>query len=176
MPLVFNSTSREFRSIGQQAMNGLVWGLNNGRGRVMSTARSIANSVASTMQNALKIKSPSGVMRDDVGRWIPEGVADGIEKSSSAVYDAIDKMNTGMLKMNTPELVLGAGSYGLTSAGSTSNLNRLNRGTTSQNTPQKTERNLSISIQAETKEPLDEAELLRRARLEAVKAGYEFQL
>ena len=107
MPLVFNNTPGQFKTIGQQAMNGLVWGLNNGRSRVMSTARSIANSVARTMQNALKIKSPSGVMRDDVGRWIPEGVADGIERSSSVVYDAIDDMNTGMLKMNTPELALG---------------------------------------------------------------------
>lgn len=113
MPLVFKNTPSQFKTIGQQAMNGLVWGLNNGRSRVMSTARNIANSVARTMQNALKIKSPSGVMRDDVGRWIPEGVADGIEKSSSAVYDAIDKMNAGMMKMNTPELALGISGGGL---------------------------------------------------------------
>ena len=107
MPLVFDNTPRQFRTIGQQAITGLVWGLNNGRSRVMSTARDIANSVARTMQDALKIKSPSGVMRDDVGRWIPEGVAEGIEKSSNAVYDAIEKMNVGMLRASTPELALG---------------------------------------------------------------------
>lgn len=107
MPLVFDNTPREFRSIGQNVMNGLVWGLNNGRSRVMSTARSIANSVASTMQNALKIKSPSGVMRDDVGRWIPEGMAEGIDKSADVVYDTIDKLKSGMMKMSTPEFALG---------------------------------------------------------------------
>ena len=112
MPPVFANTPNEFRSIGQQAMNGLVWGLNSGVSRVMSTARSIAYSVARTMQNALRIQSPSGVMRDDVGRWIPEGVADGIEKSSSVVYDAIGKMNTGMMKIGTPELALGVSSGG----------------------------------------------------------------
>ena len=67
MPRPFDYISRDFRGIGQQAMNGLVWGLNNGRGRVMATARSIANSVASTMQAALKIKSPSGVLETTSG-------------------------------------------------------------------------------------------------------------
>lgn len=109
MPLVFNNTPGQFKTIGQQAMNGLVWGLNNGRSRVMSTARSIANSVARTMQNALKIKSPSGVMRDDVGRWIPEGLAEGIEKSEDTVFKSLRSMYDGMIHLGTPELALGTG-------------------------------------------------------------------
>ena len=87
-------------------MNGLVWGLDNGRGRVMATARSIANSVASTMQAALKIKSPSGVFRDDVGRWIPEGVADGIDANADSVYKSIREMANNMVNVPTPELAL----------------------------------------------------------------------
>lgn len=107
MPKPFDYTPRDFRSIGQQAMNGLVWGLNNGRGRVMATARSIANSIRSTMQSALRIQSPSGVMKDDVGRWIPEGLAEGIEGNTKSVFDALDKMTNGMVKRSTPEMALG---------------------------------------------------------------------
>ena len=106
MPRPFDNISRDFRGIGQQAMNGLVWGLNNGRGRVMATARSIANSVASTMQAALKIKSPSGVFRDDIGRWIPEGVADGIDANADSVYKSIREMANNMVNVPTPELAL----------------------------------------------------------------------
>src|SRR5699024_11141718 len=55
----------QFGSIGAQAMSGLNSGLWGGKARVMATARNIANSVASTMRSALRIHSPSRVMRDD---------------------------------------------------------------------------------------------------------------
>ncbi|MBW4827653.1 MAG: tape measure protein [Clostridiaceae bacterium] len=103
----FNSLQSKFNSIGRNAMSGLNAGLNAGRGRVMSTARSIANSVASTMQNALRIHSPSRVMKDDVGRWIPEGLAEGIEDKESVVYNALNKMSTNMMRFSTPEMALG---------------------------------------------------------------------
>src|SRR5690625_6767661 len=55
----FSSTPGQFRNIGANAMSGLNSGLNAGRGQVMSTARDIANSVATTMKKSLRIKSRS---------------------------------------------------------------------------------------------------------------------
>ncbi|MDM8100932.1 tape measure protein [Oceanobacillus oncorhynchi] len=78
--------------VGSNAMAGLQGGLNSRSGAVMSTARNIASRVASTMRSALKIKSPSRIMRDDVGRWIPEGIAVGIEQYASKVYSVMDAM------------------------------------------------------------------------------------
>lgn len=103
----FNSLNPSFRSIGANAMSGLNSGLNAGRNRVMSTARSIANSVAATMRSSLRIQSPSRVMKDDVGRWIPEGIAEGIEDRASVVYDALNELNTSMVRFSTPEVALG---------------------------------------------------------------------
>ena len=103
----FDSLQSKFNSIGRNAMSGLNAGLNSGRGRVMSTARSIANSVASTMQNALKIHSPSKVMKYDVGRWIPEGLAEGIKENAPVVYNALNKMSGNMMRFSTPEMALG---------------------------------------------------------------------
>src|SRR5690625_2252900 len=84
-------------------MAGLNAGLNAGRGRVLNTARSIANSVASTMKGALRIQSPSKIMRDEVGRWIPAGLAEGIEKYAILV----DKATAKMFSYTTPEMALG---------------------------------------------------------------------
>lgn len=78
--------------VGSNAMAGLQGGLNSRSGAVMSTARNIASRVASTMRSALKIKSPSRIMRDDVGRWIPEGIAVGIEQYAGKVYSVMDAM------------------------------------------------------------------------------------
>src|SRR5699024_9583022 len=78
----FNNVPTQFRSIGTNSMSGLNAGLNAGAGQVMNTARRIANSVASTMKQALKIHSPSRLFRDDIGKMIPAGVAVGIEDNA----------------------------------------------------------------------------------------------
>lgn len=51
----------------------------------------------------LGIKSPSRVMRDQVGKWIPAGIADGIIKYSSPISDAMKSLTdqtTGTLQTN----------------------------------------------------------------------------
>lgn len=111
----FSSTPAQFNYIGVNAMAGLNAGLNAGRARVMQTANNIAANVAHTMRQALKVASPSRVMRDDVGRWIPEGLADGIEKSAPSVYKALDNMTGNMMKLTTPELALGTSRLGMSS-------------------------------------------------------------
>jgi len=99
----FKNIKSEFKQIGQNAMSGLNQGLNAGKSQVLATARSIANQVTSTMQSALRIQSPSKVMRDKVGKWIPAGIAEGIEDNVSSVYKALNKLSYA-----TPEIALGA--------------------------------------------------------------------
>lgn len=113
----YGGLPNSMRSIGLYAMAGLNGGLLAGAGSVLATARSIANSVAATMQAALKINSPSRVMRDDVGRWIPEGLAEGIRGSASSVYEAINRMTSGIVKGGSPEMALGLNGMTAMSAG-----------------------------------------------------------
>lgn len=112
LTIPFNNTPSQFNYIGVNAMAGLNAGLNAGRARVMQTANNIAANVAYTMRKALRVASPSRVMRDDVGRWIPEGLADGIEKNAPSVYKALNQMTGNMMKMTTPELALGTSRMG----------------------------------------------------------------
>ncbi len=102
----FDKLSSQFNRIGQDAMKGLNAGLKARRAQVISTARSIANDVASTMQNALKISSPSRVMRDDIGKMIPEGIAQGIRDNAKSVYREVERM-AGTMAISTPEVALG---------------------------------------------------------------------
>lgn len=102
----FNNLNSRFNSIGANAMYGLNAGLNSKRGMVMATARSIANNVASTMQRALRIHSPSKVMEMDVGRYIPEGLAKGIRNNAKAAYAEMNKMAQNL--NIRPEQALGA--------------------------------------------------------------------
>ncbi|WP_096435915.1 tape measure protein [Alteribacter populi] len=114
----FSRTPSQFNSIGRNAMSGLNAGLIAGRGRVMSTARSIANQVASTMQRSLRIHSPSRVMKDDVGKWIPEGIAIGIRDNAKSVYKELDNLSDNMITTATPEQAAGANRMAYSSGGS----------------------------------------------------------
>ena len=44
------------------------------------------------LKKALNIGSPSKVMRDQVGRWIPAGIAEGISDYSGVVSEALDDL------------------------------------------------------------------------------------
>ncbi|WP_430604142.1 hypothetical protein IGJ19_002423 [Enterococcus sp. DIV1368b] len=104
----FSGLSNQLNGVGRDAMAGLNAGLNAGTASVLATANRIANQVAATMKSALDINSPSKVMANEVGRWIPEGVAAGIEKYAGVVYQEIDNLSAGMLKITTPEVALGS--------------------------------------------------------------------
>lgn len=114
----FKNTKSQFNSIGKDAMAGLNQGLIAGRAQVLSTARNIANSVASTMKNALKIHSPSRLMRDDVGKWIPEGIALGIKENAKTVYRELDSLSKNMIVTSSPEQALGTSKMAYASSGS----------------------------------------------------------
>src|SRR5690625_1239368 len=60
------------------------------------------------MQRVLRIHSPSQIMRDDVGKWIPECVALGIEDNASSIFKTIDDISNKMMRFTNPELALGA--------------------------------------------------------------------
>src|SRR5690625_1786256 len=84
-----------FSKIGSESIAGLSRGLDANKGSLFSKASSIASNIAGRMRSALKIASPSRVMAD-IGRWIPEGLADGIDGNSNKVYYAVQSMTSGI--------------------------------------------------------------------------------
>ena len=103
----FYSLNSEFYTIGQFAMAGLNVGLWSGSGSVMATAQSIADRVKSTIKSALDIHSPSRVMRDEIGRFIPQGIAVGIDKDAGVVERSMARLKESMLFDARPEVALG---------------------------------------------------------------------
>ena len=103
----FYSLNSDFYSIGQFAMSGLNMGLWSASGSVMATAQSIADRVKSTIKNALDIHSPSRVMRDEVGRFIPQGIAVGIEADAGVVKRSMLRLKESMMIDARPEIALG---------------------------------------------------------------------
>lgn len=92
-----NSTKSGISSVslvneGVNLIQGFIRGIKSMAGAVMSAAASIANAAKAKIQSALKIHSPSRVMRDEVGIYIPAGIAVGMLNNISAVTDAADRV------------------------------------------------------------------------------------
>ena len=79
--------------VGKDIVNGLINGIGAMGSALRNAARSIANSALSAIKSALGIKSPSRVMRDQVGKWIPAGVAVGIEANTKPLMDSMHRLS-----------------------------------------------------------------------------------
>jgi len=104
MSNAMNNQGAIYQNIGRDITQGLNQGLLNGESTVMATARRMANNIARTMRDALDINSPSRVMREQIGRQIPAGVAAGIDRYADYVVDSMKGLGKELLEMDFPNM------------------------------------------------------------------------
>lgn len=82
--LQVQSPSKKFIKIGEYLCMGLAKGMDDNAGYAKTSAALLSRRTVDAMKQALQIKSPSKVTRDEVGNYIVEGIAEGIEANTSA--------------------------------------------------------------------------------------------
>lgn len=103
-------------SIGSQIVSGLVNGITGGIGRVASAILGGVNDAIAKVKNMLGIHSPSRLFRDQIGRNIGLGLAQGISNSQAAVMSSMNGMASDIAgtRFTTPGVAAG---YGVKSVG-----------------------------------------------------------
>lgn len=114
IPTIFSNIVNAFKkhdwkSIGGDIIAGIAKGIINGVGAIISAAKEAAKSALRAAKEALGIKSPSKIMRDEVGRWIPAGIAVGIEKNASMVSNAMDELTKSATGTINADVAMGIG-------------------------------------------------------------------
>ncbi|EGP5163540.1 TPA: tape measure protein [Enterococcus faecium] len=104
--------------IGSNIIQGLINGIGSMVGAVASKISEVAGNIKDKITGALGIHSPSRWMRDYVGKFIPQGIAVGIEEDAKSAYSAMNKLSNGLMNSITPESVLGTSRMGMASVGS----------------------------------------------------------
>ena len=93
---------------GRQVISGLINGIGGAFQWVRNTISNLGSSLVGWAKSVLGIHSPSRIFRDEVGKWIPAGMAQGIDKASGLVADSIDGLTdmipTVSLKTDTSML------------------------------------------------------------------------
>lgn len=79
----------DWRQLGKDMINGLINGIGAMGNALWNAAKSIARTALNSIKSFLGIASPSKVMRDQVGKWIPSGVAVGIKANTKPLTDAM---------------------------------------------------------------------------------------
>lgn len=98
-------------SIGANLVTGLWNGVSNKIGWVTSKMASFGKRVIKSLKNFFGIQSPSTVMRDEIGRFLAEGVAVGFMENDP-MAEIETSLNNGIRRIDTPSLgVYGGGGY-----------------------------------------------------------------
>lgn len=83
---------KSLKKVGENAAKGFISGLKSKDEDMTKAVKELSKSLVKKMKKELGIHSPSTVMRDMVGRYIPEGIAEGIRKNATAAVQAMDAL------------------------------------------------------------------------------------
>lgn len=84
-------------SLGENIVRGIWNGMDNLKNWIVEKVKELARGILNGMKSALGIHSPSKLFKDEVGRFIPQGVAVGIEADTDSALKAIDNMNDDII-------------------------------------------------------------------------------
>lgn len=96
-----NLRNIDWSSIGSNIISGIVNGINQFGHYIWDTLHNWAASAWNNVKSFFRIGSPSKLMRDTIGKWIPLGVAEGIEDEGDSVANALENvMNPDNMDLN----------------------------------------------------------------------------
>lgn len=79
--------------LGKDIINGIKNGITGAVGGLVNSVKDAASNAFNSVKNFFGIASPSKLMEQEIGKWIPLGMAVGIDDEAGAVNEALDKMN-----------------------------------------------------------------------------------
>ena len=94
----------DWKSLGKNVINGIVSGLRSMGGAIGNTLMGFAQDAWKKVKSFFGISSPSRLMRDTIGKFIPMGLAEGIEATSGTVADAMDRLSEMTVKAFDPDI------------------------------------------------------------------------
>lgn len=93
----FKTGSESMRAVGKNIVEGLWKGIINAKDWLLNKIKSFAHTITQGIKDFFGIHSPSKVMRDEVGKMIALGIAEGIEDNRTEVEKVLDELNQNLL-------------------------------------------------------------------------------
>ena len=92
-----SEVATELKNIGKYIIDGIVGGIKSSLSNIANIAGKIKDTLLSKLKGLFKIASPSKLMKEEVGAYIGEGIAVGIEESGQMAVDAAETVANGII-------------------------------------------------------------------------------
>ena len=77
---------------GKELANGIWKGIKENWDNIVTNVKDLGGKLVDSVKGFFKIGSPSKLFADEVGQWIPEGIAVGIDANAESVSESVDDM------------------------------------------------------------------------------------
>ena len=77
---------------GKELANGIWKGIKENWDNIVKNVKDLGGKLVDSVKGFFKIGSPSKLFADEVGQWIPEGIAVGIDANAESVSESVDDM------------------------------------------------------------------------------------
>ena len=77
---------------GKELVNGIWKGIKENWDNIVKNVKDLGSKLVDSVKGFFKIGSPSKLFADEVGQWIPEGIAVGIDANAESVSESVDDM------------------------------------------------------------------------------------
>ena len=107
----------KMQSIGSSIVEGIWSGISSGWSWLTNKVSNLASSLLESAKKALSINSPSKAFADEVGKWIPAGIAVGVDKNAKTALNsvrdlALNTVGSARAGLSTATTTLGGSSTG----------------------------------------------------------------
>lgn len=93
----FGQFLRKMHEVGKNLVDGIWNGIKNAKDWLLGKVKEWCGNILNGIKAFFGIHSPSRVMRDEIGKRLPQGVAVGIEADTDEALKAIDNMNNDIM-------------------------------------------------------------------------------
>lgn len=107
---------KDWNGLGTNIIQGIINGIGSMAGALCEAATNVAKSALNAIKSFFGIASPSKLMQFEIGPYIPQGLALGIEKNAGYVTDAMDDL--GLQSTSRLRSTIAAGTPSVNSVGS----------------------------------------------------------
>ena len=93
----------DWLSLGKSIIDGIVSGITNFGGAIWDALSGAVSGAFEGVKNFFGIASPSKLMRDQIGKFIPQGIAVGIKADADSVTDAMQELSNMTMDAYDPQ-------------------------------------------------------------------------
>ena len=86
------SLASKMLEAGKELVAGIWEGIKSAWGKLVEDVKELGGKLVDSVKGFFKIGSPSKLFADEVGQWIPEGIAVGIDANAESVSESVDDM------------------------------------------------------------------------------------